>query len=117
MCQSEVNTRDLLDDYCQSEIVIRTRPIKISSRFKDAFIFANKHKVRYFKGLFSNETTKIPLEFPLQTCSCIKLNSPIILFVSSTGKLLRFISIRQNPNTFHKFRHTIIQRKPRCQHQ
>jgi hypothetical protein len=116
MCQSELTTSDLVDDYCQSLIVVRTRPIKMSSTLKDSFIFANKHKVRYFKGTISNQTMKIKFEYPLVKCSCIKLYSSIILFISSNGKLIRFISIEQNPNTLEKFRNTIIFRKPRCQH-
>jgi hypothetical protein len=117
MCRSELNTSDLLRDYCQSSIVLRTRPIKMSSTAKDSFIFANQHKVRYLKGLFSNKTMKIKFEFPLVKCSCIKFHSPVILFLSSTGKLIRFISIEQNSNALQKFRHTIALRKPRCQHQ
>jgi hypothetical protein len=116
MCQSELNISDLLNDYCQSLIVIRTRPIKMSSTSKHSLIFANKHKVRYFKGSFSNETMKIKLEFSLEKCPCIKFHSPVILFISSTGKLIRFISIEQNPDGLQKFRNTIILRKPRCQH-
>jgi hypothetical protein len=112
MCQSRLNTADLLNDYCQSSIVVRTRPIKISSTSKNTLIFANKHKVRYIKGSFSNENK---FEYPLEKCSCIKLHSSIILFISSTGKLIRFISIEQNPNALEIFRNTIIFRKPRCQ--
>jgi hypothetical protein len=112
MCQSRASVSDLLNDYCRSSIVVRTRPIKISTTSEKNYIFANKHKVRYFKRIDPN---KIKFDFPIKKCSCIKLNSPIILFISSNGDIIRFISIKHNPRVFKRFRNTIVLRKPRCQ--
>ncbi|CAF3864318.1 unnamed protein product [Rotaria sp. Silwood1] len=114
MCQSRTSVSDLLNDYCRSSIVVRTRPIKISSTSENNFIFANKHRVRYFKKL---DNKQIIFDFPIKNCSCIKLQSPIILFLSSNGEIIRFISIKRNPRIFKRFRNTIVLRKPRCQRQ
>jgi hypothetical protein len=113
MCQSRASVSELLNDYCRSSIVVRTRPIKMSTTSENNFIFANKHKVRYFKR---NEMMKIKFDFPLKMCSCVKLHSAIILFLSSNGDIIRFISIKTNSRVFKKFRNTIVLRKPRCQH-
>ncbi|CAF3119908.1 unnamed protein product [Rotaria socialis] len=111
MCQSQATVSDLLNDYCRSSIVVRTRPIKMSSISENNFIFANKYKVRYFKRLDNNE---MKFDFPIKNCSCIKLNSPIVLFLSSNGEIIRFISVKRNPRVFKRFRNTIVLRKPRC---
>lgn len=113
MCQSSVSVSDLLNDYCRSSVVVRTRPIKISSISDDSFIFANKNKVRYFKRL---ENYQLKFDVPIKKCPCIKLNSPTILFLSSDGEIIRFISVKRNPRVFQRFRNTIVLRKPRCQH-
>jgi len=113
MCQSRASVSDLLNDYCRSSIVVRTRPIKISSTSEENLLFANKYKVRYFKQLNINNKK---FDLPIKKCQCIKLHSPIILFLSSNGEIIRFISIKRNRRVFKKFRNTIILRKPRCQH-
>ena len=110
MCQSRVNVSQLVNDYCRSSLVVRTRPIKVSSTSAKNFLFAVKDHLRYFKR--TNET--MPTEFPLRRCSCVKLSSPIILFISPTGDLIRFISIQHNVRALKKFRKTIVLRKPRC---
>ncbi len=112
MCHSRASINDILNDYCRSSIVIRTRPIKISTTSEKNFIFANKYKVRYFKRLDINNKK---IDLPIKNCPCIKLHSPIILFLSSNGEIIRFISIKRNPRIFRKFRNTIVLRKPRCQ--
>ncbi|CAF0996413.1 unnamed protein product [Adineta steineri] len=112
MCKSRASISDLLNDYCRSSIVIRTRPIKNSLVSENNYIFANKHKVRYFKQSGTNETN---FDLPIKNCSCIKLYSPIILFLSSNGEIIRFISVKRNPYVFKRFRNTIVLRKPRCQ--
>lgn len=112
MCQSRASISDLLNDYCRSSIVVRTRAIKISSTSDKNYLFANKFKVRYFKRLESD--TK-QFDLPIKNCPCIKLHSPIILFLSSNDEIIRFISIKRNPRIFKKFRNTIVLRKPRCQ--
>ncbi|CAF4743368.1 unnamed protein product, partial [Rotaria sp. Silwood2] len=112
MCQSRASISDLLHDYCRSSIVIRTRSIKISITSENNFIFANKYKVRYFKRLDNNQMI---FDIPIKNCSCIQLHSPTILFLSSNGQIIRFISIKQNPRVFQRFRNTIVLRKPRCQ--
>ncbi|CAF3367213.1 unnamed protein product [Rotaria sp. Silwood2] len=112
MCQSRASVSDLLNDYCRSSIVVRTRPIKVSSISENNFIFANKYKVRYFKRL---DNKQIKFDFSIKNCSCIKLHSPTILFLSSNGEIIRFISIKRNPRVFKRFRNTIVLRKPRCQ--
>ena len=113
MCQSRVDVSDLVNDYCRSSIVVRTRPIKVSSESAKNFLFAVKDHLRYFKR--TNQT--MPTEFPLRRCSCVKLSSPIILFISPTGDLIRFISIKHNVRVFKKFRKAIVLRKPRCHQQ
>ncbi len=113
MCQSRASISDLLNDYCRSSIVIRTRPVKISSTSEKNYLFANKYKVRYFKRLDSNHRQ---FDLPIKHCPCIKLHSPVILFIGSNGEMIRFISIKRNPRVFKKFRNTIVLRKPRCQH-
>ncbi len=114
MCQSRASISDLLNDYCRSSIVVRTRPIKISTTSEKNFLFANKYKVRYFKRFDTTNNKKFDL--PIKNCPCIKLHSPIILFLSSNSEIIRFISIKRNPRVFKKFRNTIVLRKPRCQH-
>ena len=56
------------------------------------------------------------LDFPIKDCPCIRLYSPTILFLSSNGEIIRFISIERNQRTFKRFRSTIVLRKPRCRH-
>ncbi len=112
MCQSRTSISDLLADYCRSSIVIRTRPIKISSTSENNYLFANKYKVRYFKRLDSKLRK---FDLPIKHCPCVRLHSPVILFIGPNGNLIRFISIKRNPRVFKKFRNTIVLRKPRCQ--
>ncbi|UJR07646.1 hypothetical protein I4U23_011934 [Adineta vaga] len=112
MCQARASISDLLNDYCRSSTVFRTRPVKQSLTSEDNYIFANKHKVRYFKQIDSNE---IQFDLPLKNCPCIKLHSPVILFLSSNNEIIRFISVKRSPNVFKRFRNTIVLRKPRCQ--
>lgn len=109
MCQSRATVNDLVNDYCRASIVLRTRPVKIS---EENYIFAHKHKVRYFKRSDHHDQK---IDLPLKTCSCIQLHSPVILFLSTNGELIRFISIKRNPKVFKRFRKTIVLRKPRCQ--
>ena len=113
MCQSRATISDLLNDYCRSSIVVRTRPIKASPTSEQNLLFANQHKVRYFKQSSSIDEK---FDLPLKTCPCVKLHSPMILFLSSNGELIRFISIKRSPRVFKKFRNTIVLRRPRCQH-
>ncbi len=112
MCHSRASISDLLADYCRSSIVVRTRPVKLSSTSEKNYLFANKYKVRYFKRF---ETNHRKFDLPIKNCPCIKLHSPVILFLSSNGEMIRFISIKRNPRVFKRFRNTIVLRKPRCQ--
>ena len=116
MCQSRASINELLQDYCRASTVLRTRPVKISSQSEKHLLFADKHKVRYFKRMNSTNIQTMKWSFPLRSCSCIKLQTPTILFISSSGELIRFISIKHNPRVFKRFRNTIVLRKPRCQH-
>lgn len=112
MCHSRASINELLDDYCRASTVLRTRPVKPSATADGNFIFANKHKVRYFK---QSSSTEARLDLPLKNCPCIRMHSPVILFLASNGELIRFISVKRNPNVFKRFRNTIVLRKPRCQ--
>ena len=112
MCQSRATVNDLLNDYCRASFVLRTRPVKNSPTSDENLIFAHKHKVRYFKR--SNDHDR-KIDLPLRNCPCIQFHSPVILFLSANGELLRFISIKRNPKVFKRFRKTIVLRKPRCQ--
>lgn len=112
MCQSRATVNDLLTDYCRASIVVRTRAVKHSPTSDMNYIFAHKHKVRYFK---QSEEHDRKIDLPLKTCPCIQLHSPVILFLSGNGDLIRLISIKKNPKVFKRFRKTIVLRKPRCQ--
>ena len=117
MCRSRATVAELLTDYCRASIVIRTRAVKNSVQSPSNLLFANKSKVRYFKRANATVMNKLnKFDLPLKACPCMKLNSATILFLSSDGQVIRFISIKRNVRVFKQFRNTIVLRKPRCQH-
>ncbi|CAF0818551.1 unnamed protein product [Didymodactylos carnosus] len=112
MCSEMVNVQDLITDYCRSSIVFRSRLKKFDQVSK--YLIFDKKKHRYFKTPTSKRQTQ--LKFYGEKCSCMRLNEPMIVFVSSshTDTIIRFISIKSNHKTFQLFRQIIGLRKPRC---